>query len=198
MVDAAPSRARLIALGLAFYAALAAGGLAWMHRRGDPILEKLGAPRVGFAVGAITGLAVGLGVAIVTRTALSRARWVGRLRAELVDALRPLSIPLALGMAGASGVAEELLFRGALQPAVGLAATAIVFGALHGGLSRDFRGWAIFATLAGVVLGALANWSGGLLAPIAAHVTVNGVELVQLSRDSRRDRGRVADHDASC
>ena len=61
-----------------------------------------------------------------------------------------------------------MLFRGALQAEVGLAAASVVFGLLHMG-GRDtlvFGGWVM---VMGAGLGWLAVVTGGLLAPMIAH-----------------------------
>jgi hypothetical protein len=50
----------------------------------------------------------------------------------------------------------------------------------------------------GVRLGALYDWTGQLVAPIAAHVLVNGISLPRLERlpaSSRSSRGRRVDLD---
>ena len=41
--------------------------------------------------------------------------------------------------------------------------------------------WTIYALAMGILLALLASWSGGLLAPIVAHFTVNYFGLVELS-----------------
>ncbi len=80
---------------------------------------------------------------------------------------------------------EEMLFRGAIQPAIGrvlpplgaIAATGAVFALLHlpGGWSAPLGILNIF--LAGCWLGLLAERSGGLSAPIAAHWGWNAGEM---------------------
>ncbi len=181
-------RGRVLAIGGAFYAALALGGLAWMHLRGDRLAERLLSPYAPAALAIAAGLACGGAFVVLAEMLLRRAAWAERLRAELLEMLDPLTTGVALGVALVSGVAEEILFRGALQPAIGLIATALVFGFLHGGLGRAWRGWAAFACIAGFALGGLERWSGGLLAPMVAHVTINGVELLILARRQTRPR----------
>ena len=55
----------------------------------------------------------------------------------------------------------------------------ILFGALHSG--PRLIGWAIFATLAGLLMGGLFLWTGGLLAPILAHALINGIQLWRMA-----------------
>ena len=65
----------------------------------------------------------------------------------------------------AAGIGEELFFRGALQPEVGLIPASLVFGVLHMGTRGTiaFGGW---AAVMGAALGWLAVATEGLLAPI--------------------------------
>ena len=86
-----------------------------------------------------------------------------------------------LALAVASGVAEELLFRALLQPAVGLLAASAIFGACHYA-GRRFAAYPWSAAVAGLVLGGLFELTGAVLAPIVAHATVNGVGFARARR----------------
>ena len=55
---------------------------------------------------------------------------------------------------------------------------SVVFGALHSLTAVYF----VYATVAGLVLGALANWHGTLWMPMAAHFSVDLVSLMILAR----------------
>jgi len=88
-----------------------------------------------------------------------------------------------LGIFLASGVPEELLFRGLLQnlvlrwtssPAVSVALASVIFGAAHlnNGPHADAR-YFLLATLAGVVYGLVYRRSGTLMAPAMTHTLVN-------------------------
>ena len=79
-----------------------------------------------------------------------------------------------------SSVAEEAFFRGALQPGLGLAATALLFGALHIGPSRHFLPWTLMAFGLGLWLGYLFDITGTLVAPIVCHGTINLFELTAI------------------
>lgn len=74
---------------------------------------------------------------------------------------------LAFGLL--AGIPEEILFRGAMQAAWGWPLTAVVFGAVHAISPAYF----VYATVAGALLGGLAIWSGGLWAPMAAHIMID-------------------------
>lgn len=68
-----------------------------------------------------------------------------------------------------AGLAEEILFRGALQPRVGIWPAAVLFGLLHA-YGRLYVAVAIFA---GAGLGYLYDYTGSLAAAVAAHAIYN-------------------------
>ena len=100
----------------------------------------------------------------------------------MARALGPLSVSNAVLLALVSGFAEEVFFRGALQPRVGWLLASLLFGCVHFVPRREFLPWTGFAIGAGLLFGALFVWTGNLLAPVTAHVVVNGVNLPRLVR----------------
>jgi membrane protease YdiL (CAAX protease family) len=83
---------------------------------------------------------------------------------------------LLLGAAMA-GFSEELLFRGLLQPRIGLVASSLVFGLLHGP-SRALWPLAAWAAVAGSILGLLHSASENLLLPTLVHAFYDAVALL--------------------
>jgi membrane protease YdiL (CAAX protease family) len=85
-----------------------------------------------------------------------------------------------------AGIAEETLFRGAIQTGLegrigvklAVVVTSIAFGAAH----PITWTYAIFATLIGAYLGGLYVWTGDLMAPIATHAIYDFVALMYLRR----------------
>ena len=75
-----------------------------------------------------------------------------------------------------AGLAEEMLFRGVLQPLVGLPAASLIFGAVHVG-GRGFVGYGLWAACIGALFGWLMVVTGGLLAPIVAHAVYDALAL---------------------
>ena len=75
-----------------------------------------------------------------------------------------------------AGTAEELLFRGVLQPIAGMPAASVIFGAVHVG-GRDFVGYGLWAACIGALFGWLMVMTGGLLAPIVAHAVYDALAL---------------------
>ncbi|NNL87164.1 MAG: CPBP family intramembrane metalloprotease [Myxococcales bacterium] len=173
---------RLLIWASAFYALLAM--LAWAFARwtGHPLTVLPEAEvQLGPATAGLCGIAGGLVLVGLSR-GFTHATASG---AALAEGLRSLLPPLRRGeawwLALVSGVAEEALFRGALQPQLGLLLTALLFGGAHFVPRRPFAIWAAFAVLAGVLFGLLYQATGSLMAPIAAHVVVNGLNLYWLN-----------------
>lgn len=87
---------------------------------------------------------------------------------------------------GVTVLAEELLFRGLLQPRLiawlgawpGIALTALLFGAAHAPFSPLF---ALVAGVAGLGYGLTFHYSGRLSLAVVLHATVNLLHLLLLS-----------------
>ena len=92
-------------------------------------------------------------------------------------------------MAVASGFSEELLFRGALQPRVGLLVASVLFGAVHFVPRRQLLPWTGFAIAVGLLFGWMFETTGNLVAPVVAHCVVNGVNLPLLIRQYGGESG---------
>lgn len=153
---------------LLFYSLMVAVavGIAWW--RGAPLQVPGPSPRLELAGG------LGLGALASLLCYWTRGRRFMRSMArDLAGALGPLPGWAILVVAGASGVGEELLFRGALQPWMGLIPTAFLFALMHPPLSPGLWAWPWMALGAGLVLGLLAEGTGGLLAPIGLHAALN-------------------------
>jgi len=92
-----------------------------------------------------------------------------------------------------AGFGEEVLFRGAIQPHLGVAVTSILFVALHGYLS--FNNWklSLYGLFMTAVI-ALMGWSVehfGLLPAIIAHTLIDVILLRYLVKESSRNTGAV-------
>ena len=81
------------------------------------------------------------------------------------------------------GFPEEVFFRGALMPAIGIWASSGVFALLHIGRDRRYLPWTVSAFAVGVVMGLLARWLGDLGACITAHFTINFLNLRHITRN---------------
>ena len=132
------------------------------------------------------GIAAGLVLLGISSLATARTAWGERLADRMANLLAGVPFTHAIALALLSGFGEELLFRGALQPRVGWFAASLLFGLMHVGPGRDFLPWTVFAIAAGGLFGGLFLATGNLVAPIAAHVLVNGVNLPILARRGLR------------
>lgn len=124
-----------------------------------------------------------------------------RIRALLASQLLPrlataTNLELLL-LAGAAGVGEELLFRGLIQAGIastvpgatgsliGLAISAVLFGACHGITPT----YALWATAISLYLGFVLIATNHILAPIACHAVYDLVVLRILLRPLRARQG---------
>jgi membrane protease YdiL (CAAX protease family) len=123
------------------------------------------------------GLIFGLIVVALSRLTVQRFGWARRLHLELRPFASGLDAKGIVVLALLSAFGEELLFRGLLQPWMGLVPQALLFGLVHQmpGPSRWI--WVSWALVVGLALGALYEVTGSLLGPIVAHAVVNGLNL---------------------
>ena len=174
---------RLVRTALLFYGALAA--LAWLWRtgiRGESLWLADAAVAIDWRRDPLLGAVTAAGV-IAVSALLGRWTEMGRrLEETFSELLGPLRWRECLVLGAASGFAEEALFRGALQPEVGLVIASLLFAAAHFAPRRDLRVWTVFAFGAGLLLGALYDATGNLVAPVVAHAGINAVNLRLLSR----------------
>jgi len=175
---------RFVRLAAIFYGFLAVVAALWNGLRdrdfsvfGDSIIAGT---VLGFLTAAGTVL---LGIAVYRLVPVMR-EIAEELAPRLVDGASRRDLLLVSLF---SGVGEEALFRGAVQPEFGIVAASIVFGLVHVGPDRRYLAWTVWALLAGFLFGALYIVTGGLLAPVIAHVTHNAATFLIWKR-SRRDR----------
>jgi len=164
---------------LGLYGAMALVAFVIAAGRGDPDLYRLGGSPAPWqlAAGPMLGVALGLAVVGATRIATRHFQWARDLHASFRDLLGPLTSREIVILALASSVGEELLFRGALLPWLGLWPQAIVFAVLHIGPGKRFLPWTASALALGLAFGLIALWTGNLGGPIAAHFAINFLNL---------------------
>lgn len=139
-------------------------------------------------------LGTGAGLLLVGVTVLFGRwfAWTRRLEAEFGWMLGRQRAWEIAWIALLSGAAEEYLFRGALQEKMGLWLAAVVFGVIHWPLNRNFWMWPILSGAIGLGLGGLAHGTHSIVAPAAAHVVLNFVNLRRItSRFRDWDEERV-------
>jgi membrane protease YdiL (CAAX protease family) len=123
----------------------------------------------------------GAGLALLaTRWLGRRASWAVELHRKLRPFVRDASDAALVALALASGIGEELFFRGFLAQTLGVVLSSIAFGLLHQVRGAGRWGWAFSAFVMGLFLASVFALSGSLVGPILAHVIVNAVNLRHL------------------
>jgi membrane protease YdiL (CAAX protease family) len=158
--------------------ASAAVALAW---RGNPLVFPgpvlaLGEMR-SHVYSTAVGLTLGALIVMLTRIMVARFEWARRLHRELRPIARAVSASGIVALAILSAFGEELLFRGLLQPWIGLVPQALIFGVLHQMRGPSRWVWAGWATAVGLLLGVVFQVTGSLVGPFAAHALINGLNL---------------------
>lgn len=161
------------------------GGLAWTLN-GDPLLFAepwldLETP-VAHAYSSLLGLTFGLFTVGASAKLVEHTAFGRRLAAELRPLASGLSGSDAILLAILSALGEELLFRSVLTPWLGVVGQALVFGVLHQVPGRSRFAYMAWATLMGIILGAIFSATGSLLGPIIAHALINALNLRFLKR----------------
>ena len=103
----------------------------------------------------------------------------------------PISLPLAFSLAAATALSEELFFRGALLPLVGVWGQALVFGLLH---PAPLKGWSytVYTFIAGLAFGYATLYTGSLWAAMLAHFVINLQGFLEVRRSQREKRRRFS------
>lgn len=170
--------AAVLRLVVVFYAGMGAAGiaLAWWRRdslANDPFFFSWEKWPLYLAV----ALGLALAVHLATRAAMGIFPAVRRsgedIRSFLGD-LRPWQVAV---VALASGVGEELLFRGWLLNEIGLWWSSLLFGLIHVPPSRQWMYWPVFAMVMGLLLGWLFLWTSSLLYPVLLHAGINFLNI---------------------
>lgn len=188
-------RSAPVAVGISIlYVVGLAAGLIWCSVADRPLLSLPSPQRlaVELALAALTGLSI---VGLV-RLVEQRSRALDAILDSFAERLGPMGGGSILAVSCLSAAAEEVFFRGAVQPVLGdllkspiggLLVTSLIFGLLHTGPGREFRPWTIFATLSGLVLGLSFQLTGHILTPFLIHFLINALNLVAIMR---RGKGR--------
>lgn len=125
-------------------------------------------------IGVITGILIGwMGRWIISRPGLKE---IGQKYAKIIGSFGISSVGVWF-VSFCAGFGEELLFRGALQPLLGIWLTAFIFVAIHGYLDpRNLKlsVYGLFMTAAIAGLGYITNYLG-IWAASSAHMMIDVV-----------------------
>lgn len=160
-----------------------------MMLSGSPINLNDWYPSDEFLQESLLGLLLGAVGAMSAWTMTSHITAFIRLRDRLIAMMRFEALKLwhALAFGIMAGVPEEILFRGAIQPQLGLILTALIFGALHA-ISWIYF---VYAAGAGLLLGLMVEWRGNLWAATMAHFAYDaGVFLLLAWYVAQQEKSR--------
>ncbi len=162
--------------------------VAWIASRALQLHPSWGDPSRDIIIGLLAALVL----AAINYLLLEHlpAGWiVDGVRAVYHELLIPLfsrvSRPGIVLIGIAAGIGEEWLFRGVLQPTLGLVPASVLFGLAHVGGARMLP-FGVWATAMGFALGGLAIATGGLVAPIVAHGVYDIVALEYIRRGAHQ------------
>lgn len=175
-----------------FYAFPAAVAWIWLEAAKPGRVRALWATP-DWAADLAIGVAVGLAGAGLAAGLVRAFGWARRLESEFGWILGGQRLAGIAWIALLSGVAEEFLFRGALQEKFGLWIAAAVFAVIHWPVNPNFKAWPYTAAVAGLLFGVLQIWTDSLLAPAAAHAVFNFVSLLRITRRYRAWDGEAVD-----
>ena len=166
------------ALVMVLYLGLGAAALGWTSLRGQATLWQVpGRQDPWVFTGILLGLLFGLGMVFASRMAFYRFEWARALHRDFRALLSPLGDREIVVLAAASSIGEEMFFRGAMVPVVGVVGSSAIFALLHIGPRARHLPWTISSFFAGLVFGALYSWTGDLTGAVVAHFTINFLNL---------------------
>ena len=175
-MKAAPPARGMVRIALVVYLPMLASAAflqpPGLLRVSDPVL---------LAAGLATAALGGLTTVAASRWVSRGTDWGRRLHAEFHTLLGGLDSPQILLLSLLSAGGEEVLFRGVLQPRLGLWLATLLFAGLHFPLRRALVPWTGFAFGLGLALGALTLWSASLWPAILLHFLVNYFNLHDLA-----------------
>lgn len=135
--------------------------------------------------GTVLGIILGAGAKfIVTRPFLDE---VQKKYSKIIAALNLTEIEIIF-ISLCAGFGEEILFRGAIQPLIGLWITAIIFVAIHGYLNpKSWRMsiYGIYMTIAIAILGYYTDYVG-IIGASMAHAAIDYVLFKHLIKTGKK------------
>jgi uncharacterized protein len=112
-----------------------------------------------------------LGGAYLLERFVPSYKYASRMLEQTLRSFR-ITIPFALLLAALSSLAEEIFFRGALLPLIGVWGQALLFGLMHPAPRKAWV-YTLYTFVAGLVFGYATLFTGSLLPGIIAHFVIN-------------------------
>jgi len=181
-----PGSGRKLILGLATFTLVGFSfiGLVIIHFFVDQDPLEILKGHMTFGIQSIVGVVFGLLAAILAHFIISR-KWMEEVQAKYAGLIGPLKLGFweILYISICAGIGEEVLFRGAIQPLLGVIFTAVVFVALHGYLNpKDARisVYGFFMVLVMIAMGVICDQIG-IVSSMIAHTVIDIYLLLVLS-----------------
>jgi membrane protease YdiL (CAAX protease family) len=166
-------------------------GYFWMLAQGRDPAAELTPTMPGLAIGHGLGLAIAglsLGSAWLARRVRALDTWREFVEGTLGTYLGSASLPALALLSLLAGLGEEVFFRGALQGAIGLVPTAVLFGLAHVAVpKKEMLPFLAYTVGVGLVFGLVRLWQP-LFTLAVAHATVDLVDTYYLHFAQRRRR----------
>ena len=166
----------MLRLAMFFYLPMLIGGF-FLRPPGVLVVEDWSL----LGTGVVFSLGFGLATVGFSRWSTLHTHWGQTLQKEFRQVLGPLESHHILWLALLSALGEEVLFRGVLQPRIGLWWTAGLFGVFHFPYRRGLVPWTLFALILGVILGGLTSLTESLWPAIFLHFIINYFNLHDLA-----------------
>ena len=183
----APRLSRAAVIGL-LYAALGVLAVVLGAWRGHSNVYELPGRHsiLWLLLGPFVGLVFGLEMVFLSRLAVHSMEWARVLHREFHAVVHELSSKEIFLLAASSSVGEELFFRGAMLPALGLWPSSVLFALMHVRPQWRFLPWTIMSFMMGLAMGLMYMKMGNLGAPIVAHFTINLLNLNYIAKHELR------------
>lgn len=136
-----------------------------------PWIEGPRALRLAWSI--LAGAFVATGTLVFTKELVRRSASGRALADYLAPEMRTQRASGLVLQALAAGISEELLFRGALAPLLGILASSVLFGLAHRMRGRGRILWALWSAAVGCAFAIVFVASGELLGAIVGHVAIN-------------------------
>lgn len=181
-------RQKFLILALTTLVGFGLGGWLIIKYLQDASLQTLLMGKTGVGYQALIGAVYGLGTALLGWRIVELPFFKPTMR-FFVDLIKSLELSFVeiIFLSFCAGVGEEIFFRGAIQPYLGIWITSVLFVAMHGYLNPfnlKISLYGLFMTLIIVGLGYM-TVNLGLLSAIVAHTCIDIVLLYKLSNSQQ-------------
>ncbi|MBI4042019.1 MAG: CPBP family intramembrane metalloprotease [Deltaproteobacteria bacterium] len=181
---------QFVAIFYGFFILAAYAWVSFQKGRTSPLFFSA-TSRVDLIRDSLLGVGTAVVVVLLSQAIRTKWEWSKRLEEEFEKLLCPIDLPTIAWVSLWSGFGEEILFRGAMQPVLGLVLTSFIFGLFHFPVRRLLLPWTLMSILIAFILGGLFAFTGNLLAPVLCHFTINFANLSFLKARYDKKRGEL-------